>query len=62
MRMVEMEGKNKNIDLKLSFPVKALLKTNLIEEVIQDTGQSGTLFNISLGRNSIETYKLELNP
>ncbi|MEI6047403.1 MAG: glycosyl hydrolase-related protein [Bacteroidota bacterium] len=60
IRMIEMEGKDKKVDLKLWFPVKSLIKTNLIEEEQKDKGQSGKVFNLDIGKNSIETFKLKL--
>lgn len=59
IRMVEMEGKDKQVDLKLFFPVKALIRTNLIEEEEKDTGRNGKSLNFDIGRNSIETLKLK---
>ena len=60
IRMVEMEGVDKKVDLKLWFPAESLVKTNMIEEVQSDTGQKGKDLKIDLGRNSIETYKIGL--
>ena len=59
IRMVEMEGVDQNVELKLFIPVKAFLKTNLIEEEGEDTGQSGKVLKINISKNSIETYKLK---
>ena len=56
--MVEMNGSDQKIGLQLFTPVKKLVKTNLIEEDEKDTGQSGKDFNLDIGNNSIETYKL----
>ncbi len=58
LRMTEMEGTDKDIDLKLWFPAKSLIRTNLIEEEEFDTGKDGMGFKIKTGRNSIETYKI----
>ena len=60
IRMTEMEGVDKKIDLKFWFPAESLVKTNMIEEVQSDTGQHGKDLKIDLGRNSIETYKIGL--
>ena len=60
LRMVEMEGKDENVDMKFYFPLKALIKTNLIEEEEKDTGKKGKTINLDLGRNSIETFKLKM--
>jgi len=60
IRLVEMEGTDKDITLKLFSPVKSILKTNLIEESDQQTGPGGKTFQLSVGKNSIETLKLKL--
>ncbi len=58
IRLVEMRGVDQNIELKLFTPVKALLKTNLIEEEVENTGQTGSVLKLNIGKNSIETFKL----
>jgi alpha-mannosidase len=60
IRIVEMQGVDQKVELKLFAPVKRILKTTLIEEEGADTGQSGKVFNLSIGKNSIETFKLKL--
>jgi alpha-mannosidase len=60
LRMTEMEGTDKKIDLKFYYPVKSLFKTNIIEEEPKDTGQKGTVMKIDIGKNSIETFRLDL--
>ena len=59
IRLVEMRGVDQTFELKLLTPVKSLLKTNLIEEEGENTGQSGKVFNLKIGKNSIETFKLK---
>ncbi len=56
IRLVEMEGKDKEITLTLFSPVRSLLKASLIED--QDTGLRGKGFKLDIGRNSIEMFKL----
>ncbi len=58
MRLVNMESKNKFVNMKLWFPSASFIKTNLIEEDEMDTGQTGTDLNIELGKNSIETFRI----
>jgi alpha-mannosidase len=60
LRMAEMEGVDKVIDLKFYYPVKALFKTNIIEEEPKDTGQKGKVIKIDLGKNAIETFRIDL--
>ena len=59
IRLVEMEGKNQNVEIKLFAPVKHLYKTNLIEEKGIDLLQSGKILNIQIGKNAIETFQLK---
>ena len=55
-----MEGIDKKIDLKFYFPVKSLFKTNIIEEEPKDTGLKGKVLKIDIGKNSIETFRMDL--
>jgi alpha-mannosidase len=59
MRMVEMEGSEKETEVRLLYPVKEILKTNLIEEDQENLGQGGSLLKINLRKNSIETLRLK---
>lgn len=60
MRLVEMDGKNQDVDLEMFKPIKNLFRTNLIEGEGKDMHQSGKVFDIRLGKNSIETFQLKL--
>jgi len=60
MRLVEMDGKDQDVDLEMFMSVKNLLRTNLIEGDGKDMRQSGKVFDIKLGKNSIETFQLKL--
>ena len=62
LRMVEMKGTDQKIDLTVFSPVFNLMKTNLIEDDEQETGQNGKVLNLNLGRNSIETFKFNFLP
>jgi alpha-mannosidase len=59
MRIVEMEGFDKKVDMKFYFPVKNLFKTNIIEEDSKDTGLKGKVLNLDIGKNSIETFRMD---
>ncbi|MCY4253146.1 MAG: glycosyl hydrolase-related protein [Flavobacteriaceae bacterium] len=61
LRLVEMEGKDKRATIKLSIPFQQLFKTNLIEKEEGSVIGSGKEFDVDLGHNSIETYKLVFN-
>ena len=58
MRLVEMEGKDKEPTIKLALPFKELIKTNLIEEEQSKLPLSGKDFKVNVGHNAIDTYKL----
>ena len=59
LRMTDMSGKEQNVELGIFMPFSKLYKTNLIEEDAKDTGLSGNKLNLKIGKNSIETFKLE---
>lgn len=58
IRLVEMEGKDKEPTVELSAPFKKFVKTNLIEEEENGLEASGDHFKVNIGHNAIETYKL----
>lgn len=58
LRLVEMEGKDKEPKIELAVPFKQLIKTNLIEEEESKLPSSGKDFKVNLGHNAIDTYKL----
>jgi alpha-mannosidase len=60
LRVVEMEGVDEKIDLKFYYPIKSLFRTNMIEEDPVDTGQKGKVMKIDMGKNAIETFKIDL--
>ena len=60
LRMVEMEGIDKQVELKFYFPLKSLFKTNMIEEEPKDTGMKGKVVKIDIGKNAIETFRMDL--
>ena len=61
MRLVEMEGINKQTSVNLSKSFSELIKTNLIEEEQENMNQSGENIRVNIGNNAIETYKLTFN-
>jgi len=58
IRLVEMEGKDKQPTVGLSMPFKELIKTNLIEQEENKLEASGKSFKVNMGHNAIETFKL----
>ena len=58
--MVEMEGMDEKVELKLYYPVRSLFKTNIIEEEPKDTGLKGKVLKVDIGKNSIETFRMDL--
>lgn len=61
LRFVNMDGVEKTIDVSLWIPAHKLIKTNIIEEDVFDTGLSGREFTLVAGKNAIETYRIALN-
>jgi hypothetical protein len=55
-----MGGVSTEAGIEIYAPVIGLQKTNLIEKEEKDMHQSGRSFKIPLGKNSIETFKLNL--
>ena len=60
LRMTDMSGAEQNAQLEMFIPFMKIYKTNLIEEEEKATNLSGKSFNIKVGKNSIETFKLKL--
>ncbi|WP_282053894.1 glycosyl hydrolase-related protein [Maribacter luteus] len=58
IRLVEMEGKDKQPSIGLPKSLTGLVKTNLIEEEESQMKASGNDFKVNIGHNAIETYKL----
>jgi len=59
LRLAEMDGKTQKIDLGLFTPALSVSKTNLIEQDSKNTGQSGKVIHLEVGKNSIGTFKLD---
>ena len=59
LRIAEMDGSSQKVNLGLFTPALSLSKTNLIEQDSWNTGQSGKILLLEMGKNSIETFKLE---
>lgn len=58
IRLQEAEGSPKNVELRLNEEAEGVTRTDMIEENPVNIHQSGDIIEISLGRNSIETYKV----
>lgn len=58
LRLVEMEGTDKDINVTLPFTATAVEKCNLVEEHGSDMNLKGNVINLHIGHNSIETYKI----
>lgn len=59
IRLLEAAGSDKEVKINLHHGATKISKTDLIEENPVDLGQSGKEIDISLGRNSVETFKIE---
>lgn len=60
LRLTEMEGVDKTVEVTLPFDVKRVTRTDLIEEGGEPDAGSGRRLTLRLGHHAIETYKLEL--
>lgn len=60
IRLVEMEGKDKEVTLTVPYGVKGVIRTNLIEEEQENLNLSGTSVRLKIGHHAIETFKLLL--
>jgi len=60
LRLTEMEGRDKTVEVTLPFDVKRVVRTDLIEEGEEFVPGSGRRLTLRLGHHAIETFKLEL--
>ena len=58
LRLVEMEGVDKEVNIGLPFPVKRVVRCSAIEEEQSPILASGTMIRLPIGHHAIETYKL----
>ncbi|MCG8580046.1 MAG: glycosyl hydrolase-related protein, partial [Bacteroidales bacterium] len=59
VRILEAEGVDKNVQLKLHKSVDSISRTDLIEENPVKLNGHGKALNIELGQHAVETYKLK---
>lgn len=60
IRLVEMEGKDKEVVLILPEEVKGVIRTNLIEQEKEILPLSGKVLRLKMGHHAIETFKILL--
>ena len=60
IRLTEMEGKDKTVQITLPADVKKVVRTNLIEDEIETIPGNGNVISVFLGHHAIETFKLIL--
>lgn len=58
LRLTEMKGEDTQVSITLPFEVKRIVRTNLIEEEIEEINIKGKTINLPLGHHAIETFKL----
>ena len=58
LRLVEMEGVDKEVNIALPFPVKRAVRCSAIEEEQSPLPVSGSTICLPIGHHAIETYKL----
>lgn len=59
LRLCEMTGSDTNVTVYLPSNIKKLWHTNIIEEDAQEMQPTGNSFNLNIGHNAIETFKVE---
>ncbi len=59
IRMTEIDGKSQKVDLGLFAPAISISRTNLIEQEGRNINQTGKVLHLEMGKNSIETFKLQ---
>lgn len=59
IRIVESEGLDKNVEIKLNNRFERASMTDMIEENPKNLNQKGTILHIKLGKSAVETYKLK---
>lgn len=60
LRIVEMEGKDKEVTLTLPFKASSIVKTNLIEEDGKPMEGSGNTLTFKIGHHAVEAYRILL--
>lgn len=55
LRLVEMEGKDKDVTITLPFEAKSIVKCNVIEDEGEQLPCSGNIINLPIGHHAIET-------
>lgn len=60
LRLVEMEGQDKDITVTLPFEAEKVTLCNMIEEEQATLETSGKTLKLHLGHNAIETFKLKV--
>jgi alpha-mannosidase len=61
IRLLEAEGSDKNVEIKLNQEFGSISKTDMIEENPVDIKQSGKTIHIPLGKNAVDTYKMKFS-
>ncbi len=59
LRLVDMEGKDKEVQIHSFFKLQGAWHTNLIEDEIRNIETNGFSFPIKLGHHAIETYMID---
>ncbi|KJF44971.1 glycoside hydrolase family 38 N-terminal domain-containing protein [Draconibacterium sediminis] len=60
IRLVDMEGKDTNVDVNTFFNISKAAHTNIIEEDGKAIPASGEMLKTKVGHHAIETYKIEV--
>lgn len=57
IRLLEAEGRDKNVEIKLNQEFESISKTDIIEENPENLHLKGKTLQLQLGKNAVETYK-----
>jgi len=58
LRLVEMEGVDKDVQITLPFEAESVIRCTLTEEEIEKLPVSGKTLTLHLGHNSVETFRI----
>lgn len=58
LRLVEMEGSDKDVTVRLPFEAEKVVRCNLIEDEQEQMSCSGSALKLHMGHHAIETFKI----
>ncbi len=58
IRLLEAEGSDKNVEIRVNGEFESISKTDMIEENPEKLHLKGKVLQLQLGKNAVETYKI----